>query len=420
MYGNITARGGSARNLSTSGGGSGGSIMVVSNILKGNGTIDASGGDGSEENSGGGAGGRISIRFRKSQNKTMYPMITNDWNGTVVSSGGQGFNTGGNGSEGSLFTTKCQAGYSGEFCRPWEIGWYKSDYSYLPWSPCKNKPNDKSEYDKIASDKEKCSYKWIDGYDESEINPKWLSPFELFIDNLGGWRVVVIILIAATIIIFAIVCFLTQNAHKSSEIKLISDKELKNNLLESLDTDYKNKKKILEHTKFAEIDLLYHIGRIYLVGNNGPSNSWSIPRFPPFKVSNFINRRKFIDFTKLMFVPAHWKSKEVGLLVFLAILFPPFGYMYYNCCKYIVTKRLRARFVLALTQDIWNSLDEQIATDYERTKTIKLTYSSDNWLAYVDFLDLSRDRDSYTGPELPLSFMWSGTGSYLYPYNINI
>lgn len=205
-----------------------------------------------------------------------------------------------------------------------------------------------------------------------------MPPFELFIQNLGGWRVVVIILIAAAIVIFAIVCFLTQYIHKSSEIQLISEKELKDNLLERSETDYKYKKKILEHTKLAEIDLLYHVGRIYFVGSNGPSNSWSIPRFPPFKVSNFINRHRYIDFTKMMYVPAHWKSKEVGLSVFFSILFPPVGYMYFNRCKYLVTKRLRARFARALTQDVWNSLDEQIATDYERTKTIKLTYSSDN------------------------------------------
>lgn len=57
---------------------------------------------------------------------------------------------------------------------------------------------------------------------------------------------------------------------------------------------------------------------------------------------------------------------------------------------------------------------------HERTKAIKLSYSPDYTLAYVDFLDLSRSRDDYTGPELPLTFMWSGRGTYMYPYTINI
>ena len=119
LIGNISAEGGNAEPdpvyVGGSGGGSGGSIMIVTTFLKGNGIIDVTGGNGGKNNSGGGAGGRVSIRFRQSQNKTLYPAMTKDWNGTVVRLGGQGFNTGGNGSLGSIFTTKCQAGYSGEF-----------------------------------------------------------------------------------------------------------------------------------------------------------------------------------------------------------------------------------------------------------------------------------------------------------------
>lgn len=81
---------------------------------------------------------------------------------------------------------------------------------------------------------------------------------------------------------------------------------------------------------------------------------------------------------------------------------------------------MRAKFALDFRQDFWRNMDEQIVNKYERTKTVKLTFSKDHCLGYIDFLDLTRERDDYTGPELPLTFMWSGTGSYLYPYNINI
>lgn len=65
-------------------------------------------------------------------------------------------------------------------------------------------------------------------------------------------------------------------------------------------------------------------------------------------------------------------------------------------------------------------MEELVIRSHERTKAIKLSYSPDNTLAYIDFLDLTLSRDDYTGPELPLTFMWSGTGTYLCPFTINI
>ena len=57
---------------------------------------------------------------------------------------------------------------------------------------------------------------------------------------------------------------------------------------------------------------------------------------------------------------------------------------------------------------------------HERTKAIKFSFSDDRTLSYIDFLDLTRARDDYNGPELPCKFMWSGYGTYYYPYTINI
>lgn len=117
---------------------------------------------------------------------------------------------------------------------------------------------------------------------------------------------------------------------------------------------------------------------------------------------------------------AHWKSVEIGFSNALSILFPPLGMVYYYGCQKKAAKRLRDRFALYLHESFWKSMEEMIMRAHERTKAIKLSYSPDYTLAYVDFLDLSRSRDDYIGPELPLTFMWSGSGTYMYPYTINI
>ena len=122
LNGSITASGEKATFNSTSGGGSGGSVQVLTTKLIGNGTISISGGNGTIRQSGGGGGGKASIYFRKSKYKESYPDMTKYWSGQIKRRGGHGFeeseteiNEDLDGYEGTLFTTKCQAGYSGAF-----------------------------------------------------------------------------------------------------------------------------------------------------------------------------------------------------------------------------------------------------------------------------------------------------------------
>lgn len=103
-------------------------------MLAGNGTLHVTGGIGSKKNSGGGAGGRVSLRFWNSEDIHMYPQMTEKWTGRIYRNGGEGVDNGGSGSQGTLFTTPCQAGFSGPFCEPCDYGWFKSDYSDLPCS----------------------------------------------------------------------------------------------------------------------------------------------------------------------------------------------------------------------------------------------------------------------------------------------
>jgi len=52
-------------------------------------------------------------------------------------------------------------------------------------------------------------------------------------------------------------------------------------------------------------------------------------------------------------------------------------------------------------------------------KTIKLSASQDYTMAYMDFLDLEKDREYYNGPILPLTFHLSGDGHFNSPFNLS-
>jgi hypothetical protein len=134
-----------------------------------------------------------------------------------------------------------------------------------------------------------------------------LPPFEFFIQSIGGWRIVAVILVATTIIIFAIVCFVAHYINKKNNSNLEKGSD---NLKEAfLDHEPKDKKRILDDIKLAEIDLLYHVSRRYLVGTNSSYNPWTIPTNPPVKLENIINKQSYEKWTEISEV-ARWTNIE--------------------------------------------------------------------------------------------------------------
>jgi hypothetical protein len=228
---------------------------------------------------------------------------------------------------------------------------------------------------------------------------------------------VAVILISWTVFIFAIVCFVAHYVNKRQDKRMQNSLDLKEAFLEGWES--KDKVRILKQIKLAEIDLLYHVARVYLVGNNSNYSPWRVPKNPPTKLASMISKKAYSQWSDISDV-AGWSKIEKFIMKALYVLFPPIGFLYYHNCEKNAVKRLTARFALYKHDSFWKSMEEMIVKAHERTKAIKLTFSPDNFLSYIDFLDLSRSKDDYTGPELPLTFMWSGIGSYLHPFTINI
>ena len=105
-----------------SGGGAGGTIHMLTTNLKGYGTVEAKGGDGSTGGGGGGAGGRLIVHFLKSFSKSAQPEQSHYWRGQYSLDGGKAGESslpaGEAGNGGIVTSGKCFGGYSGPFCEP--------------------------------------------------------------------------------------------------------------------------------------------------------------------------------------------------------------------------------------------------------------------------------------------------------------
>jgi len=89
----VTAEGAEGQNKGFkalgSGGGAGGSILITTARIEGDGLVSARGGNGSRGAGGGGSGGRIVVNLLKSYQASSYPLISSDWRGRQSVVGGE-------------------------------------------------------------------------------------------------------------------------------------------------------------------------------------------------------------------------------------------------------------------------------------------------------------------------------------------
>ena len=129
-----------------SGGGSGGSIELTTNVLVGDSIISVKGGSGSQNEGGGGSGGRIVMNYLKSYLISSYPSMSIDWYGHADVEGGPPgrlsnyYQDPGAGENGTMMGSKCMPGFSGIFCKPCPVGTFNSEFGYGACEPCQNKP----------------------------------------------------------------------------------------------------------------------------------------------------------------------------------------------------------------------------------------------------------------------------------------
>jgi hypothetical protein len=215
--GTITANGNDASD--NSGGGSGGTAMIISKYLYGVGLgkLMANGGRGGNAAGGGGGGGIVAITRLVPSNSEFDLQVQNlsALGGLASTSSSQKrikvtepvdpckeANYPQPGCAGVIMWPKCPPGYgnnvtSTQLCLLCPTGKYSSSKGNFECEKCENKP-DHSKYTESGQSSPDCPYECDRGYLTEECQ----TPFQNFIEGMGGWGVVAGVLVGFVVIVF--------------------------------------------------------------------------------------------------------------------------------------------------------------------------------------------------------------------------
>jgi len=65
---------------------------------------------------------------------------------------------------------------------------------------------------------------------------------------------------------------------------------------------------------------------------------------------------------------------------------------------------------------VWKDFEDRVLNYYDLKFTCDLDYS----LGVIDFIDLKKEKGSFEGPPLPLTFVFAGAGTFANPYYLNL
>ena len=257
---------------------------------------------------GAGSGGRVKLVRFDWGNKTFYQGQKSTFSYDTFG----GLSNMKDGRNGSAWSTPCPPGYSdGLNCDRCPTGYYSSNMFQNTCSKCNNLPsNETAAYFNSSepSTTSNCDYNCSSGITKRELNHNCYETFDLFINQVGGMEMFIIIIVSIVLmIIIMMIYFLTQSKSKSTSqmIKQV-DRAIQNNrgisdIITSNDDDkyresmsHVNFLLMSKNLKFFERDIYQHICRIYLVGNNYVSEPWRICINPPISLRNRIVLDKYV------------------------------------------------------------------------------------------------------------------------------
>ncbi|PWA99263.1 hypothetical protein CTI12_AA010250 [Artemisia annua] len=425
IYGSLTADGESfGENLrkqdvnpnleTSSGGGSGGSVLLFVDrlTLGSSSSISAIGGHGSQ-NAGGGGGGRIHFHWSDITVGDEYMPVASV-NGSINMGGGVGKGLGQAGDDGTITGIACPEGLYGIFCEECPLGTYKnvsgSERALCYDCPALEFPH-RAVFTPVRGGvaDTPCPYKCV-----SEIYhmPHCYTTFEELIYTFGGpWLFGFTIL--SLLILFALVLSVAR-------VKFISGDEVPGVVparrglqldrsvpfLESLN-------EVLETNRNEESH--NHVHRMYFLGSNTFSEPWHLPHSPSEQVAEIVYEDAFNRFAEEINSLAAYQWWEGSFYSILSIIAYPFSWTWLQWCRKKKIQQLR----------------EFVRSEYDHAclrscrsralyEGLKVSATSDMMLAYVDFyLGGDEKRDDLPPPlhqRFPLSLVFGGDGSYMAPF----
>ncbi|KAE9613113.1 hypothetical protein Lal_00027691 [Lupinus albus] len=424
LYGSMRADGQSFSKAITSndgsmvggpGGGSGGTVLLFLQELRllENSSLSVIGGNGGSLGGGGGGGGRIHFHWSNIGMGEDYVPIASI-NGTLDNSGGAGSDGGNHGEEGTITGKACPKGLYGIFCEECPVGTYKdvdgSDANLCTPCPLDLLPNRANFIYKRGGVTERaCPYKCIS---DKYRTPNCYTPLEELIYTFWGpWPFSVmlsfiLLLLALLLSTLRIKLIGSGSYHRSNSIEhhnhhhfpyLLSLSEVRGGRAEETQS---------------------HVHRMYFMGPNTFREPWHLPYSPPHAVIEIVYEdafNRFIDEINSVAAYDWWEGSVHSILLVIA----------YPCAWSWKHWRQRVKI---------SRLQEYVKSEYDHSclrscrsralyKGMKVGATPDLMLAYIDFFlggDEKRlDIVSIIQKRFPMCIIFGGDGSYMAPYNLH-
>ncbi|KAL4471176.1 hypothetical protein ABPG72_019118 [Tetrahymena utriculariae] len=274
------------------GGSSGGSIQIHAQYLTGNDSLVMSNGGDGYFQGGPGSGGRIKLNFTGWGNYSICAMLSNDTlqaKNQINSYQYLSQQSQGGAQNGSIMTSLCPSqyqitqGYKCEICPPGQFKLYQG------WSDCSPCLYNGSHFHYQSNLNTQVICKIVCDQDYTYNNDRCLDSSQLFIDNVGGWDVIIpVITFFVCLASFVFFKHLKNNKRKRTISDFKLQQVLYNNNSSQNNNMYDDQEFQLESQKrpdFHVDDLPYHMKRIYLHGENTHKKPWKLtPQDEEFEI----------------------------------------------------------------------------------------------------------------------------------------
>ncbi|KAL4446639.1 hypothetical protein ABPG74_005577 [Tetrahymena malaccensis] len=400
------------------GGGSGGSIKIITNNFMGSGSLKARGGNSPDGLSGEGAGGIIDVNILND-----YSILSDKvFNGNIdVTKGNRSMDflifQGDNGIDPSLFLAQngtlispfCPQGYtyqqSSSAIKCIQCG--KDQFKANPYGQCNKCP----KYDINSLDDFDDPQVGLGQYCQLNCDQIVCDPFGFYIKIVGPYGMIFIqvtlSLLTTGYVIRRIyrlkkgkIDHLPFDFEEATEFMRIDDQIITTDLSSSPD--------------FILSDLLFHTHRIYVLGTNSLNNYWKLTKFPPPEVEYIINREQYRKFAERFNHTVKWRMIDKILLVITSFLYYPLYWSYLTKVRKGIYKKARKFF----EQNELKIINMNISGQFDKVQ-IKFSKSIDYTLCYFDIFDYKKSNFKYFFLNIPYFISLSGDGSFIKPLNVN-
>ncbi|CAD8127333.1 unnamed protein product [Paramecium sonneborni] len=163
---------------------------------------------------------------------------------------------------------------------------------------------------------------------------------------------------------------------------------------------------LMKNPNFQLIDLMYHVHRITLLGNNSLHNPWKLPSHPESGIEYLMDLEEYKRFANKINKFAEWKKQEKILLIFASFLYYP---LYWMILTYLKKKKYLRIIEYFNQSNMIKLMDDQFIK-------MKISKSADYTLLYFDIFNYKISDLKYFFLACPYYILVSGEGNFLKPF----